>query len=130
MNLVILIGNLGDGPELRKAGDQSVCTFRLATSRKWKDRQSGQKREATEWHTIEAWGAQADACGKNLLKGHQVSVRGRLQTDQWIDKQSGARRERTKVVAEEVKFLHRSSRSAEAGEDAVADIEVPPLPVD
>ena len=106
VNRVILVGNLGKDPEVRyTSGGQAVANLRIATSRSWTDKQSGQKKEETEWHDVEVWGKQAEQCGEYLAKGRQVFVEGRLKTDKWQDKQSGQERSRVKVVAESVRFL-------------------------
>lgn len=106
VNRVILVGNLGKDPEVRyTSGGQAVANLRIATSRSWTDKQSGQKKEETEWHDVEVWGKQAEQCGEYLAKGRQVYVEGRLKTDKWQDKQSGQDRYRVKVVADSVKFL-------------------------
>ena len=106
VNKVILVGNLGKDPEVRyTSGGQAVATLRIATSRSWTDKQSGQRKEETEWHDVEVWGKQAEQCGEYLAKGRQVYVEGRLKTDKWQDKQSGQDRYRIKVVADTVRFL-------------------------
>jgi single-strand DNA-binding protein len=106
VNKVILIGNLGKDPEVRyTSGGQAVANLRIATSRSWTDKQSGQKKEETEWHDVEVWGKQAEQVGEYLSKGRQVYVEGRLKTDKWQDKQSGQERSRVKVVADSVRFL-------------------------
>jgi single-strand DNA-binding protein len=106
VNKVILIGNLGKDPEVRYTqGGQAVANLRIATSRSWTDKQSGQRKEETEWHDVEVWGKQAEQCGEFLAKGRQVYVEGRLKTDKWQDKQSGQERSRVKVVADSVRFL-------------------------
>ena len=106
VNKVILVGNLGRDPEVRyTSGGQAVATLRIATSRSWTDKQSGQRKEETEWHDVEVWGKQAEQCGEYLSKGRQVYVEGRLKTDKWQDKQSGQDRYKVKVVAEGVRFL-------------------------
>ena len=106
VNRVILVGNLGKDPEVRyTSGGQAVANLRIATSRSWTDKQSGQKKEETEWHDVEVWGKQAEQCGEYLAKGRQVYVEGRLKTDKWQDKQSGQERYKVKVVAETVRFL-------------------------
>ena len=106
VNKVILVGNLGKDPEVRyTSGGQAVATLRIATSRSWTDKQSGQRKEETEWHDVEVWGKQAEQCGEYLAKGRQVYVEGRLKTDKWQDKQSGQDRYKVKVVAEGVRFL-------------------------
>jgi single-strand DNA-binding protein len=117
VNKVILIGNLGKDPEVRyTSGGQAVANLRIATSRSWTDKQSGQRKEETEWHDIEVWGKQAEQCGEYLSKGRQVYVEGRLKTDKWQDKETGKDRYRVKVVADSVRFI--SSRGAGAGAGA------------
>jgi len=122
VNKVILIGNLGRDPEVRyTSGGQAVASLRVATSRSWTDKQSGQKKEETEWHEVEVWGKQAEQCGEYLSKGRQVYVEGRLKTDKWQDKQSGQDRYKVKVVAENVRFLSSGAgggRGAGAGAGA------------
>jgi single-strand DNA-binding protein len=116
VNKVSLIGNLGKDPEVRyTTGGQAVANLRIATSRSWTDKQSGQKKEETEWHDVEVWGKQAEQCGEYLTKGRQVYVEGRLKTDSWDDKTSGQKRSRVKVVAETVRFLSTGGRGAGAG---------------
>src|SRR5512138_183995 len=106
VNKVILVGNLGKDPEVRyTSGGQGVANLRIATSRSWTDKQSGQRKEETEWHDVEVWGKQAEQCGEYLAKGRQVYVEGRLKTDKWQDKQSGQERSKVKVVADTVRFL-------------------------
>jgi len=106
VNKVILVGNLGKDPEVRyTSGGQAVANLRIATSRSWTDKQSGQRKEETEWHDVEVWGKQAEQCGEFLAKGRQVYVEGRLKTDSWDDKASGQKRSRVKVVADTVRFL-------------------------
>jgi single-strand DNA-binding protein len=115
VNKVILVGNLGKDPEVRyTTGGQAVANLRIATSRSWTDKQSGQKKEETEWHDVEVWGKQAEQCGEFLAKGRQVYVEGRLKTDAWDDKQTGQKRSRVKVVAETVRFLSSGGRGAGA----------------
>jgi len=117
VNKVILIGNLGKDPEVRYTqGGQAVANLRIATSRSWTDKQSGQRKEETEWHDVEVWGKQAEQCGEYLAKGRQVYVEGRLKTDKWQDKQSGQERSRVKIVADSVRFLGgRGAGGAGAG---------------
>ena len=106
VNRVILIGNLGKDPEVRyTSGGQAVANLRIATSRSWTDKASGQRKEETEWHDVEVWGKQAEQCGEYLAKGRQVYVEGRLKTDKWQDKQTNQERSKVKVVAEAVRFL-------------------------
>jgi single-strand DNA-binding protein len=106
VNKVILIGNLGKDPEIKyTSGGQAVTNLRIATSRSWTDKASGQRKEETEWHRIEVWGKQAETCSQYLTKGRQVYVEGRIKTDKYQDKQTGQERYSTKIVAEDVRFI-------------------------
>jgi single-strand DNA-binding protein len=125
VNKVILVGNLGKDPEVRyTAGGQAVANLRIATSRSWTDKQSGQKKEETEWHDVEVWGKQAEQCGEFLAKGRQVYVEGRLKTDKWQDKTSGQDRYKVKVVADTVRFLGGGAGRGQAKPQG----EEPPTP--
>jgi single-strand DNA-binding protein len=105
INKVILIGRLGQDPEVRYTPDgTAVANFTMATSQEWKDKNTGEKKEATEWHRIVAWRKLGELCGEYLSKGRQVYVEGRLQTRDWQDK-DGNKRYTTEVVANEVQFL-------------------------
>jgi single-strand DNA-binding protein len=104
VNKVILVGNLGADPELRYTGSgTAVADLRVATSRRWTDRQ-GSQQEDTQWHRIVVWGKQGENCKEYLSKGRQVYIEGRLQTRQWEDR-DGNKRYTTEVVAQEVQFL-------------------------
>ena len=87
LNKVLLIGRLGRDPELRYTqGNTAVTTLSVATSDSWSDRQSGEKKERTEWHRVVVWGRQAENCEKYLSKGRQVFVEGRTQTREYQDR--------------------------------------------
>lgn len=104
VNKVILVGRLGQNPEVRyTAAGAPVATFSLATSENWMDK-SGQKQERTEWHRIVVWGKMAETCNQYLSKGRQVYIEGRLQTRQWQDKE-GQTKYTTEVQAQTVQFL-------------------------
>ena len=105
INKVIAIGNLGKDPEGRYLpSGAAVCNFSIAVSESWKDKQSGEQKERTEWMNIEVWGKAAEACLQYLTKGSQCYVEGKLQTDKWQDKE-GNDRWTTKVRADSVQFL-------------------------
>ena len=105
VNKVILVGRLGQDPELRYTPDgTAVANFSIATSIEWKDRDSGGKKEKTEWHRIVAWRRLGELCGEYLAKGRQVYIEGRLQTRDWQDR-DGNKRYTTEVVATEIQFL-------------------------
>ncbi len=104
LNKVMLIGNLGDDPEVRyTASGQAVATIRLATNERWTDK-AGTSQERTEWHRVVVWGKQAEQCKEYLSKGRQIFVDGRLQTRDWTDKE-GNKRYTTEIVARRVLFL-------------------------
>lgn len=104
VNKVILIGNLGQDPEVRRTGSgAAVCTLRLATAERRKDA-SGEWADHTEWHSVVTFGTVAENCGRFLKKGRQVFVEGRLQTRKWQDKE-GKDRYTTEIVALNVQFL-------------------------
>jgi len=115
VNKVILVGYVGKDPETRKVnGSQSVASIRLATSRSWNERPSGERKEETEWHDVEVWGKMAEACGEYVRKGTRLYVEGRIKTDHWEDKERGQKRSRVKIVADAVRFLGKASGKAES----------------
>ena len=104
LNKAMLIGNLGADPELRYTqSGVAVASLRIATSRRWKDKE-GQQQEQTEWHNIVAWDRLGEICNEYLHKGSKIYVEGRLQTRKWQD-QSGNDRYTTEIVASDVQFL-------------------------
>lgn len=111
INKVILLGNLGADPELKKTGsDKSVCTFSVATDRSRRD-ENGTTEQQTEWHNIVCFGKAADSSAKYLKKGRQVYVEGRIQTEKWEDK-SGTARISNKVIANVIQFIGRASNGS------------------
>ena len=105
VNKVILVGNLGKDPETRYApsGD-AICNITLATTDSWKDKQTGEKKEATEWHRVVFFGKLAEIAGQHLKKGSQIYVEGSLRTRKWQD-QNGQDRYTTEIRASEMKML-------------------------
>jgi single-strand DNA-binding protein len=105
INKVILIGNLGADPEVRyTAGGSAVANIRLATSESWKDRQSGEQQERTEWHRVVLFGKLGEIAGEYLRKGSKVYIEGRLQTRKWQG-QDGQDRFTTEIVANDMQML-------------------------
>ncbi len=101
----MLIGNLTRDPELRYTPNgQAVASFGMATNRRWTDRNSGERKEAAEFHEIVTWGKQAETVNQILKKGRQVFVEGRLQTRSW-EAPDGSKRSRTEIVAQMVRVL-------------------------
>lgn len=104
VNKVILVGNLGRDAEVRYTpGGAAVARFSIATTEVWNDK-GGQRQERTEWHNIDLWGKQAESLSEYLVKGKQVYIEGRLQTDEYTDK-DGVKRKATKVRCEKVVLL-------------------------
>ena len=116
VNKVILVGNLGRDPEMRTfpSGDQ-ICNVRIATTDRWKDKQSGEMREHTEWHSVIFNGRLAEIAGQYLRKGSQVYVEGSLRTRKWQDKETGADRYATEIRGDTMQML--GSRQGMGGGD-------------
>ncbi|MBA2565893.1 MAG: single-stranded DNA-binding protein [Gemmatimonadetes bacterium] len=109
VNKVILVGNLGADPEMRQTqGGQSVASFRLATTEKWKDQ------ERTEWHNIVVWNKLAEIAQEYLRKGSTVYLEGRIQTRQWEDK-TGQKRYTTDIVVNEMVMLGGRGEGGSSG---------------
>ncbi len=105
LNKVTLIGNLGADPEIRfMPSGGSVANIRLATTRRWKDKQTGERKEATEWHRIIFFNRLAEIAGEYLKKGSQIYVEGRLQTRKWQG-QDGQDHYTTEILGEEMHML-------------------------
>jgi single-strand DNA-binding protein len=105
VNKVILIGNLGADPETRSMpSGMTVANIRIATSESWKDKQSGEQKERTEWHNVAMFGRLGEIAGEYLRKGSQVYIEGSLRTRKWQDKE-GRDRYTTEVIADEMQML-------------------------
>ncbi len=114
VNKVILVGNLGNDPEVRfMPSGGAVANFNIATTEKWTGK-DGQPGERTEWHRIVVYGKQAENCKEYLRKGRQVYVEGRLQTREW-DNKEGQKQKTTEVIATAVVFLGSGGGGASAG---------------
>ncbi len=119
VNKAILVGNLGKDPEVRYSPNgQAVANVTIATSESWKDKNTGDKQEKTEWHRVVFFGKLAEIAGEYLKKGSQIYVEGRIQTRKWQDK-DGHERYTTEIVANEMQMLgSREGRGAPAGDFA------------
>lgn len=108
LNKVFIAGNLTRDPELKALpSGAKVCSFGVATNRYWRDQQSGERKEMTEFHNIVVFGRQAETTAQYLKKGSGILVEGRIQTRSW-DGNDGQKRYRTEIVAESVQFGSRS----------------------
>jgi single-strand DNA-binding protein len=111
INKVILIGNLGTDPEVRYMPSGSAVTnVSIATSENWKDKESGEQKERTEWHRVVFFNRLAEIAGEYLRKGSKIYIEGRLQTRKWQDK-SGMDRYTTEIVAGEMQMLDSKGSS-------------------
>ena len=118
VNKVILVGNLGKDPETRYMPSGSAVTnLTLATSESWKDKQTGENQERTEWHKVAMFGKLAEIAAEYLRKGSQVYIEGKLRTRKWQDKE-GKDRWTTEIVADEMNMLGGKPGGASAGAGA------------
>lgn len=117
VNKVIIIGNLGADPETRySASGSALTTIKVATSEAWKDKQTGQKQERTEWHRVKFFGRLAEIAGEYLKKGKKVYIEGSLRTDKYTDKE-GIERYATDIIASEMQMLDGSGGGEGRGQD-------------
>ena len=104
VNKAFLIGRLGRDPEIRKVNSgTSVVNFSIATDERWSDR-SGERQQRTEWHKIIAWGTLAETCAKYLNRGQLVFIEGKIQTQEWNDR-DGNKRKTTEIIASSMQML-------------------------
>ncbi len=116
VNKVILIGHLGQDPEVKyMPSGSAVANVSIATAESWKDKSTGEKKDKTEWHRVIFFARLAEIVGEYLRKGSQVYVEGRLQTRKWTDK-NGVERYTTEIVASEMQMLGSKSGSGERTE--------------
>ncbi len=120
VNKVILVGNLGQDPETRAMpSGKAVTNVRIATSESWKDKQTGEQKEQTEWHTVVFFDRLAEIAAEYLRKGSQIYVEGRLRTRKWQDK-TGNDRYTTEIVANEMQMLGSRGGGMGGGGEAPA----------
>jgi single-strand DNA-binding protein len=120
INKVILIGNLGRDPEVRYTPNgAAICNVALATSRNWKDKNSGEKVEETEWHRIVFYDRLAEIAGEYLKKGRSIYVEGRLKTRKWQDK-DGVEKYTTEIVASDMQMLGSREGLGGSGDESAA----------
>lgn len=124
LNKVMIIGNLGRDPEMRyTASGRPVTSFSMAANRAWVT-QEGERREATEWFNVVAWGNLAETCNQYLHKGSRVYIEGRLQTRSWEDAE-GQKRYRTDLVARDMIMLDARRPPEEEGKEGIDVDEIP-----
>lgn len=114
VNKVIIVGNLGRDPEVRYSPEgAAICNVSIATTNAWKDKVSGEKREETEWHRVVFYNRLAEIAGEYLKKGRSIYVEGRLKTRKWQDKETGADRYSTDIVADQMQMLGAGREGAD-----------------
>lgn len=127
LNKVFLLGNLTADPELRTTpSGKLVCRFRMATNRFWVDRQSGEKKQSVEYHSVVAWDKLANIVSQYLSKGRLVFVEGRLVTRTWEDN-SGNKRSRTEIIAENIQLGPRFTQTPTEEQESTPS-KTPPSP--
>lgn len=115
VNKMILLGNLGRDPEVRYTPNGSaVCNITIATSRSWKNKESGERQEETEWHRVVLYDRQAEIAGEYLKKGRPVYIEGRLKTRKWTDK-DGVEKYTTEIICEQMQLLGSREDSGGGG---------------
>lgn len=118
LNKVQLIGNVGDDPETRyTAGGEAITTIRVATSETWKDKQTGDQKERTEWHRVKFFGRLAEFAGKYVRTGRQVYIEGSIRSDKYTDKE-GIERYSFDIIAGEVQLLGERPKAEPAKRSA------------
>ena len=118
VNKAIIVGNLGRDPEVRyTANGSAVANVTVATSESWKDKQSGERQERTEWHRVVFFGRLAEIAEEYLKKGSQVYIEGSIRTQKWQDKESGQDRYTTEIVARDMQMLGSRGGDASGASD-------------
>ena len=122
VNKVILVGNLGQKPEIRYTKDSKpIASFSIATSESWKDKTTGDMVEKTEWHNVTFFGRIAEVAEQYLDKGSKVFVEGKLQTDKWED-ENGNKRSATKIIGNNMQMLDsRGSNNSSSFDESSSD---------
>ena len=129
INKVILLGNLGADPELRTtAGGDAVATISIATSDSWKDKNTGEEQQKTEWHRVVFFRRMAEVVGQYLKKGSSVYIEGHLQTNSYEDKNTGEKKFSTQIVARDMQMLgSRNSSETQSNSSDEASMDQTPM---
>ena len=129
INKVILLGNLGADPELRTtAGGDAVATISIATSDSWKDKNTGEEQQKTEWHRVVFFRRMAEVVGQYLKKGSSVYIEGQLQTNSYEDKNTGEKKFSTQIVARDMQMLgNRNNSETQSNSSEEASMDQTPM---
>jgi len=121
INKAIILGNLGNDPETRfTESGTAITNISVATSEKWKDKNTGQQQEKTEWHRVSAFGKLAEIMGEYLKKGSKVYIEGKIQTRKYQDKETGQDRYSTEIVARDMQMLDSRTDGTASANNAPA----------
>lgn len=119
VNKVILVGTLGKDPEVKfLPSGGAVCNFSMATSEAWRDKNTGEMQEATEWHSISMFGKLAEIAGEYLRKGSKAYIEGKLKTRSWDDQATGQKRYKTDIVADQLQMLDNKPTDGGGGQQS------------
>jgi len=120
INKAIILGTVGKDPEIRSIanGSNTVCSFSMATSEAWKDKNTGQLTENTEWHNIKCFGKTAEIIGNYVRKGSKLYIEGKIKTDKWQDKNTGQDKYSTYILADNVQLLDAKKDGQSTGQQA------------
>ena len=125
VNKVIIVGNLGQDPEVKyMPSGGAVVNVSIATTDSWKDKDTGQKQEKTEWHRVVFFNRLAEIVGEYLKKGSSVYIEGSLRTNEWV--KDGEKRYTTEIVAREMKMLGSRSQQSQQSQQSLDDFEDEP----
>jgi single-strand DNA-binding protein len=120
VNKVIILGTVGKDPEIRSIsnGNNTVCSFSMATSEAWKDKQTGQLVENTEWHNVKCFGKTAEIIGNYVRKGSKLYIEGKIKTEKWQDKTTGQDKYSTYILADIVQLLDSKKDGQSTGQQS------------
>lgn len=115
LNKAMIIGNVGKDPEIKYTQDGTAkASFSLATSESWKDKNTGEKKEITDWHNIVLWGKVAEICAQYVKKGSKVYIEGKSKTRKWQDKETGQDKYITEIIGDRMLLLSGKATTEEA----------------
>jgi single-strand DNA-binding protein len=116
LNKAMLLGRMTQDPQVRStANGQNVASFGVATNRRWKDRNTNEMKEEVQFHNIVAWGKLGDICSQYMHKGMKILIEGRIQNRSWDDQQTGQKKYRTEIVADNIIMLDSKGGSQDGG---------------
>lgn len=126
INKVILVGNVGSPPDVRVLkGGEKVVKVSVATTETWKDKESGEKKSITEWHSIAIFGKLADIAEKYIVKGDKIYIEGALKARKWIDKDTDVEKKSIEIIAQQLQVLSARKETGNKSSVDLFDDEIP-----